>query len=104
MTAQNAEHVIPVQMVPIVQQLLQKDSELRLESAEILIERLNKVDETSESANSTSSASWNRAGIIGLLCAITGAALLLVFGFMLHQANDKGTLVVKADPSVAVQI
>ena len=96
-------NAIPDELKPIVQSLLQKSPEHRLASAEDLIVALNGNDGTVPSLKTGANSSGMNRGVVGLLGGIAGACFLAL-AFLLYQFNDKGTLVVEADPSVNVNL
>ena len=92
---------IPAQMLPIVTGLLEKDPTDRIANADALIQQLDSIDETSDKPKPKSSD--RKAGLIATFCLIACAAFF-AFALLVYQNGNKGTLVVKADPSVEVQL
>ena len=101
---------IPKELITVLQSLLKKSPNERIGSASELISALQanapstialkqkSIELLSPTVPSAIPPAWTAA-----LFALAGAAIL-AFGFLIFQANDKGTLVVEADPSIAVSI
>ncbi len=101
----SAVNAIPIQIAPIVKQLLEKDINERIQSADELITQLSEVDATSSirARTSTDHSFVSGRKLVGLLGGLAGAAAMLL-AVWFYQTNDKGTLVVQADPSINVNI
>lgn len=98
----SAANAVPADLVPIVQSLLEKTPDGRLASAEALIRRLDLLEQGQPlPSNSGGSRVGGRWSLIA--SGLAGAGLVLLI-LALFWMNDKGTLVVEADPSVNVQI
>ena len=100
---------IPTEMLAVLQSLLKKLPEERIGSANELIAtlRVSHTAATPQEASLERFSSTVPRAIPPLRTAIFSAlagAAILAFGFMIFQANNKGTLVVEADPSVVVSI
>ena len=99
---------IPNETITILQSLLKKSAEERIGSAEELIAKLNSTNSGTNADRNVEPLSstvlrGNPPIKTAILSAVAGAAIL-AFGFLLFNFNDKGTLVVEADPSVNVSI
>ncbi|QEG21894.1 serine/threonine protein kinase [Mariniblastus fucicola] len=94
---------IPDELRLIVESLLQKSPEDRIGSADQLISALKNVDGKMPSLQPKLNKSAMSPSLAGLLGAFAGACLLAL-AVLLFQLNDKGTLVVEADPSINVSI
>lgn len=99
----SAPNAVPSQLTSIIETLLKKSPEDRLASAEVLIAALEGTEEPDGFAKQAHQGSGINRGWIGLLGGLAGAACV-AFAFLLFQLNDKGTLIVEADPSVSVSI
>ena len=96
-----APNAIPDDMKPVINSLLQKSPENRMESADQLIVAL-KGDGVPRLKTEATKSGKDRLWV-GLLGGVAGACCLAL-AFLLFQYNDKGTLVVEADPSINVSI
>ncbi len=94
---------IPDDLKTVIQSLLQKSPEDRLESSDQLIAALNSEDGTVLMPKTEAKKSRMSPVFTSLIGGVVGAACL-AFSFLLYQINDKGTLVVEADPSIKVSI
>ena len=86
---------------PVLKQMLEKDPDDRIQTADEVVQILSGQNSMSP-AQSQSSA--GRGRLRGYLLGALGAAALFFLGMMIWQTTDKGTLVVKADPSVEVKM
>ena len=96
-----APNAISDDMKPVINSLLQKSPENRMESADQLIVAL-KGDGVPRLKTEATKSGKDRLWV-GLLGGVAGACCLAL-AFLLFQYNDKGTLVVEADPSINVSI
>ncbi len=98
-----AKNAIPDDLKPAIQSLLQKSPQHRVSSAEQLIVALKSDDGAVPYLKTRTNNSGMNRVFVGLLSGVAGACFLAL-GFWLYQLNDKGTLVVEADPSINVNI
>lgn len=99
----SAPNAVPSQLMSILETLLKKSPEDRLASADALIAALEGTEEPDGFAKQAHQGSGINRGWIGLTGGLAGAACV-AFALFLIQLNDKGTLIVEADPSVSVSI
>lgn len=94
---------IPEDLQQLIHSLLKKSPEDRMESADQLITALTSEDGAALISKTRSKKSPISLVSVGLVGGVVGACCLAL-AFALYQFNDKGTLIVEADPSVNVSI